>query len=140
MHMSKPQGGFTLVELTAVIAIIGTLSVIALPRYVDLMRSARVARMEMARGAVSESAQLYHIKWMLAGSPATATVLDKVEMNEAGYPTSAGILVAAGLSEHYDTRVAGVIAVDPQHPDCSLVYAPETGKIAIHYGDEAEAC
>jgi hypothetical protein len=29
-------------------------------------------------------------------------------MNAAGYPTNAGILVAAGLSDHYDTGVAGV--------------------------------
>jgi hypothetical protein len=29
-------------------------------------------------------------------------------MNAAGYPTNAGIPVAAGLSDHYDTRVAGV--------------------------------
>jgi MSHA pilin protein MshA len=137
MHMPKPQGGFTLVELTAVIAIAGTLSAIALPRYADMMREARLAKMEMARGAVSESVRLYRMKWMLAGSPAAPTVLDEVEMNAAGYPTSAGILVAAGLSDHYDTRTAGVIAADPQHPDCSLVYAPETGKIDIHYGDGA---
>jgi MSHA pilin protein MshA len=131
--MSKRQGGFTLVELSAVIAIAGTLSAIALPRYVDAMREARVAKMEMARGAVGVSARMYHMKWMLAGSPAAAAVIDRVEMNAAGYPTSAGILVAAGLSDHYDTRVAGVIAADPQHPDCSLAYLPETGNIGVNY-------
>jgi MSHA pilin protein MshA len=110
MHMPKRQGGFTLLELTAVIAIVGTLSAVALPRYVDMARSARVAKMQMARGAVSESAQMYHMKWMLAGSPATATVLDKVQMNETGYPTSAGILIAAGLADTYDTRVAALQA------------------------------
>jgi len=137
MRMPKRQGGFTLLELTTVIAVIGTLSAVALPRYVDLMRSARVAKMEMARGAVSEAARMYHMKWILAGSPATVTVLDKVQMSEAGYPTEAGILVAAGLAEHYDTRVAGVIAVDPQHPKCSLVYAPATGTSVAGYADEA---
>jgi MSHA pilin protein MshA len=135
MHMPKRQGGFTLLELTAVIAIVGTLSAVALPRYVDMARSARVAKMQMARGAVSESAQMYHMKWMLAGSPATATVLDKVQMNETGYPTSAGILIAAGLADTYDIRVAGVIAADPQHPDCNLVYAPDTGTSVINYAD-----
>lgn len=135
MQMSKLQGGFTLLELTAVIAIAGTLSAVALPRYADMMRSARIAKMDMARGAVSESAQLYHIKWMLAGSPAAPTVLDEVQMNAAGYPTSAGILVAAGLADHYDTHVAGVIAVDPQHPGCNLVYAPDTGTAVVNYAD-----
>jgi MSHA pilin protein MshA len=63
---------------------------------------------------------------------------NKVEMNAAGYPTNAGILVAAGLSDHYDTRVAGVIAADAQHPDCSLAYAPESGTIGVSYGDGAD--
>ena len=131
------QGGFTLVELTAVIAIVGTLSAVALPRYAGMMRSARVAKMEVARGAVSEAARVYRMKWMLAGSPATATVLGEVEMNGKGWPTRAGILIAAGLSEHYDTRLAGVIAADAEHPDCSLVYAPESGTSALNYRDGA---
>jgi MSHA pilin protein MshA len=92
------------------------------------MSSARAAKMAMARDAVSKSAQVYHMKWLLAGSPATATFLDDVEMNKAGYPTNAGILVAAGLADNYDTRVAGVIAVDAQHPKCSLVYALIQGR------------
>jgi len=131
------QGGFTLVELTAVIAIVGTLSAVALPRYAVMMRSARVAKMDMARGAVSEAARMYRMKWMLAGSPAMPTVIGEVEMNGKGWPTSAGILVAAGLSEHYDTRLAGVIAADADHPDCSLVYAPESGASVLNYLDGA---
>jgi MSHA pilin protein MshA len=135
--MPKRQGGFTLLELTAVIAIAGTLSALALPRYADLMRGARVAKMQMAYGAVSESAQTYHMKWKLAGSPAAVTVLDEVQMNGTGYPTRAGILIAAGLADHYDTHVAGIIAVDSKHPNCSLVYAPDTGTSVINYADES---
>ena len=135
MYMSTRQGGFTLLELTAVITIASTLSALALPRYVDLMRSARVAKMEVARSAVDKSAQMYHMKWMLAGSPARPTVLGDVQMNETGYPTSAGILIAAGVADTYDTRVAGVIAVDAQHPDCSLVYAAGTGTGVVRYAD-----
>jgi MSHA pilin protein MshA len=137
MFMSKRQGGYTLVELTAVITIIGSLSALALPRYADTLRSARIAKMEMARGAANRSAQLYHMKWMLAGSPAKETVLDKVEMSPAGYPSSAGILIAAGLADGYDTRVAGVIAVDPHHPKCSLVYVPDSGTSVVNYADES---
>lgn len=139
MHMPRRQGGYTLLELTAVITIVGTLSAFALPRYADTMRSARIAKMEIARRAVSESAQIYHMKWMLAGSPAKETLLDKVQMNAAGYPTNAGILVAAGLADNYDTRVAGLIAADAGHPACSLAYAPESGTSAATYAD-GEGC
>jgi MSHA pilin protein MshA len=55
--------------------------------------------------------------------------LDHAAGGELAYPA------AAGLSDGYDTHVAGVIAVDAQHPDCSLVYAPETGATVIHYDD-----
>jgi MSHA pilin protein MshA len=137
MHTPKRQGGFTLLELTTVVAIAGTLSAVALPRYVDTIRSARVAKMDIARHAVNESAQVYHLKWMLAGSPAATTVLDDVEMNANGYPTSAGILVAAGLADSYDTRVAGVVAVDAQHPQCSLAYLPDSGTSLNRYAGGA---
>lgn len=140
MHMPQRQAGHTLLELTAVLTIVGTLSAFALPRYADTMRSARVAKMEIAHRAVRDAAQIYHMKWLLAGSPAKETVLGKVEMNAAGFPTSAGILVAAGLAESYDTRVAGVIAADAGHPACSLAYAPESGTSAASYADDGEGC
>lgn len=47
----------------------------------------------------------------------------------------AGILVAAGLAANYDTREAGIVAVDAQHPKCSLTYAPDTGTSSANYGD-----
>lgn len=59
------------------------------------------------------------MKWMLAGSPAAAIVLDDVQMNERGYPTSAGIVNATGLADHYDTHVA------------------ETGTSVINYTDDS---
>lgn len=135
MGAMKPQAGHTLLELTTVLAIVGTLSAFALPRYADAMRSARVAKMASAQRAVKTSVRLYHMKWVLAGAPAAPSMLDDVHMNAAGYPTNEGIVVAAGLAEDYDTRVAGIIAADAQHPLCSLAYTPANGHSRLVHAD-----
>jgi MSHA pilin protein MshA len=140
MHMPKRQAGFTLLELTTVIAITGTLSAVALPRYVDMIHDARVVKMQMAKGTVDKVAQMYHMKWLLAGSLQTTTVLDEVEMNSAGYPTNDGILIAAGVKDSYDTHIAGMIAVDSQHPDCSIKYSPVTGTGTANYAADGSNC
>lgn len=134
MLPTQRAAGFTLVELITVTAVAGVLSAVALPKMADFGGAARMAKIESARGAVIESARNYHLKWLLDGSSG-AGVIDGVEMGAAGFPTQAGILVAAGVADSYDTRVAGIIATDPQHPDCSLSYAPATGSAALNAVD-----
>lgn len=47
--------GFTLIELVAVIVIVGTLSAVALPRFIDLQGEARGAALESVRGAAAQA-------------------------------------------------------------------------------------
>ena len=76
----------------------------------------------------------------IPGLPSAATVLDDVEMNAAGFPTNEGILTAAGVKDSYDTHIAGIIAVDDKHPDCSLAYSPNTGTSTVHYAADGANC
>ena len=147
--MQSTQGGFTLIELVIVIVILGLLAATALPRFINVTQSARIASVQGMGGGLASAASLAKAQWLVNGSTsATSVVMDgqTVTTNTSGYPTAdaPGIVAAiqgssGGTIPGYNFTPAGApltgqATLQPSNggsATCEATYTANAGTISV---------
>ena len=134
----KKQAGFTLIELVMVIVILGVLSAVALPKFVDLGKDARTAAIKAVEGSMRSANAIVYAKAAVAnqmGAIGTVTISGTAVATVYGFAKDGAELKnAMDLGTDFTASTTDILhAGATDTTKCKIVYTPATSTAAPVY-------
>ena len=138
--MERIQKGFTLIELVIVIAVLGILAAIAIPKYISVEQKARYATLKGMESALHSTVLLARAKYKSEGGTGTSVDMDGTSVTVSsgtGIPvaTSAGVTAAlqsySGFTPSYTTLPNVASFAEDGAPATCTVTINDTGTINV---------
>jgi len=83
--MLRKEKGFTIIEIVAVLLILGILAAVAVPKYVSIMEQSRISAAQKAISEVKAQCSNYYVSQMLSGNGTTTNVDVQASVTSAPY-------------------------------------------------------